>query len=98
MIFSDNVLKTLVECNEIKTDNMVTKMVFDDRINDLMIISNENRLKQIILNFVSNAFKFTKSGSIILEAKYIKEFNRVEVSFEDTGLGIKDEDLHLIFR
>ena len=98
MIFTYNVLKTLIECNEIKSNNIVPKMVFDDRINDLMIISDENRLKQIILNFVSNAFKFTKYGSIFLEAKYVKEFNRVEVSVEDTGLGIKDEDLHLIFR
>ena len=91
--FSNNILETLVECNESKFGNIETKMEIDDAIDNLTIISDENRLKQILLNFVSNAYKFTKSGSIVIRANYYEELNNVKVSIKDTGLGIKDKDI-----
>ena len=96
--FSNNVLKTLVECNESKFGKIETKMEIDDAIDNLIIISDENRLKQILLNFVSNAYKFTKSGSIVIRAKYSEQLNNVKISVEDTGFGIKDKDIPLIFK
>ena len=45
-------------------DYIETSMVIDDNIDILMIISDENRLKRIILNFVLNAYIFTKFGKI----------------------------------
>ena len=87
--FSYNVLKTLVECNESKVNNIETMMIIGENVDDVKIISDENRLKQIILNLVSNSFKFTKSGFIKILAKFNPELNYVEIRVEDSGMGIK---------
>ena len=44
---------------------------YDDSIDSLEVISDEIRLKQILLNLVSNSVKFTKSGSIKITAKCV---------------------------
>ena len=51
--------------------------------------------EKIILNLVSNAFKYTKEGSISIEIKQVKKEIRVSVS--DTGVGIPAEQLDKIF-
>lgn len=61
----------------------------------LIIKSDERRTKQIITNLVSNAVKFTDNGKIAL--KVVKEDRMAEVSVEDTGIGIKEEDMDRLF-
>ena len=73
-------------------------MKIDTEIDNIMIFTDENRLKQILLNLISHAFKFTFYGFIKLTVKYLSDLNAVEISVEDTGIGIKIEDHHLIFR
>lgn len=46
------------------------------------------RIKQIITNLMSNAFKFTNSGKIVLSVTY--ENKMIIISVSDTGIGIKD--------
>ena len=98
MDFSYNVPKTLVECNESKFNNIETMMIIGENVDDVKIISEENRLKQIILNLVSYPFKFTKSGFIKILAKFNPELNFVEIRVEYSGMGIKEDDHHLIFQ
>jgi len=62
----------------------------------LIIKSDERRVKQVIMNLVSNAVKFTDRGEI--EIKVRKEDKRVEVSVTDTGIGIKKEDMKKLFK
>ena len=60
------------------------------------IIADRLKLKQILYNLLGNAIKFTPDkGSVMLEAKKEGEFFKVAV--KDTGIGIKEEELHLIF-
>ncbi|NOY09565.1 MAG: PAS domain S-box protein [Spirochaetes bacterium] len=59
------------------------------------IRGDEVRLGQIIINFLSNAFKFTKKGSITLIARYGK--GKLSISVKDTGIGIRKEDQKIIF-
>ena len=94
--FTFNVLKTLIECNENKVNKIIPSLHIDDKIDEFKIISDENRLKQIILNLVSNAFKFTRNGFIKIEVRCNR--TNVEIIIEDTGIGIKEEDHHLIFQ
>lgn len=57
-------------------------------------------IKQVLNNFVSNAIKFTKSGSIQLKAKQVSIDNKsvvIQFSIKDTGIGIAKEKQELIF-
>ena len=63
---------------------------------ELIIKSDERRTKQVIMNFVSNAVKFTDRGEIAI--KVAKKDGRVEVSVADTGIGIKKENIEKLFR
>lgn len=65
-----------------------------------MIICDDIRLKQILLNLLGNAVKFTRKGhiSFFVECEPTKA-DRVKITFsvKDTGIGIKPGDLPLIF-
>jgi len=60
------------------------------------IISDPARIKQIILNLLSNASKFTDEGHIKVAVKMLDE-NFVSVAVEDTGTGIPPEYLEAVF-
>jgi signal transduction histidine kinase len=62
----------------------------------LIIKSDERRTKQVIMNLVSNAVKFTDRGEI--EIKVRKKDEEVEVSVADTGIGIKKENMKKLFK
>ncbi len=57
------------------------------------------RLKQIAVNLLTNAVKYTKKGSITLNVDVVKKDNicRLIISVKDTGIGIKKENLDKIF-
>jgi signal transduction histidine kinase/ActR/RegA family two-component response regulator len=69
--------------------------------NDLPEVwGDEFRTRQILLNLVSNAVKFTDSGSITVSAKLVTEDDGAEmvhISVKDTGIGISPEDMHVLF-
>jgi signal transduction histidine kinase len=95
--FCFKVLKTLVECNENKCNRVESILDFEEDLYNFVIETDEHRLKQLILNLISNAVKFTQSGSIKLKAKKCKDSGKLVISIKDTGIGIKNEDKHLIF-
>jgi PAS domain S-box-containing protein len=58
------------------------------------------RLNQILINLISNAVKFTHTGSIHIKCSIIKEHNNIcwiQISVSDTGIGIPTEKLTTIF-
>ncbi len=64
------------------------------------LYGDEVRLKQILINLLGNALKFTQSGSITLTMRHEKideSHCRLLVSVSDTGIGIKPNDLQTIF-
>jgi signal transduction histidine kinase len=65
------------------------------------IYGDEDKIRQILINLVSNAVKFTHRGGIAIVAKpYTKHGEPpifAEVCIEDTGIGIKEEDMGKIF-
>jgi signal transduction histidine kinase len=60
-----------------------------------LLAADRLRVRQVLLNLLSNAAKFTKEGSILVKAW--RERNLVLVSVKDTGIGIAPEDQRLIF-
>jgi signal transduction histidine kinase len=77
----------------VKIENVTLNKKVDDGLPD--IISDENKVKQILLNLLSNAAKFTTEGSITLEASL--NDGMMNLSVTDTGIGISDEALERIF-
>lgn len=72
---------------------------YDGECPDLLI-GDPFRLRQIMINLLVNAIKFTDEGSVTLHCSILKQENdRVLISFEvqDTGIGIKKENLSTIF-
>jgi len=64
-------------------------------------MTNEKRLKQILINLLSNAYKFTASGTITLAANiYTSIFaeNFVRFSVIDSGEGLSEEEKKLLFK
>ncbi len=59
------------------------------------IYSDESKLRQIIINLLSNAVKFTSSGGISWITRYEQELLTIEIT--DTGTGISEDELELIF-
>ena len=70
----------------------------DSAVNEL-IVTDALRLQQVLKNFLSNAFKFTASGSVKLSVKCDCRAGREFVIFsvEDTGIGISKEQQERIF-
>jgi two-component system CheB/CheR fusion protein len=64
-------------------------------LKDIYFESDELRLKQILINFVGNAIKFTEKGYI--EIGFRIEENRIEFYVKDTGIGIPEEYHEKIF-
>ncbi len=60
------------------------------------IQSDQGKIKQVILNLLSNAAKFTHEGSIILVAK--QDGSNLRISVSDTGIGISEEAMTRIFK
>ena len=58
------------------------------------IVTDPRRLKQILVNLIGNAVKFTFEGFVKISAKHtrIKGEDGIEISIQDTGLGIKQQD------
>jgi PAS domain S-box-containing protein len=59
------------------------------------IHTDEKRLRQILINLLGNAIKFTKHGKVALKVGYAQE--RIRFQIEDSGVGIAPEELHKIF-
>ena len=66
-----------------------------DNLPELTFTSDKNRLYQVLLNFVTNALKFTSEGSITIDYKI--DGNEVKFSVQDTGMGIEPEKQEAIF-
>jgi len=69
---------------------------------DIPVVKADNtRIRQVLLNFISNAAKFTDEGSITIKAQIQASPQRgkeILVTIVDTGLGIADEDRYKLFQ
>jgi CheY-like chemotaxis protein len=74
--------------------NVKLERELDDTIG--IIFSDQDKIKQIVLNLLSNAAKFTHEGRILLSVQKQKE-DHVKISVTDSGIGISEEALGRIF-
>jgi len=61
------------------------------------LVGDEKRIEQVVVNLLSNAFKFTQQGSVILRANVNHADNTWAITVSDTGIGIPPHAKDLIF-
>lgn len=91
-------LKDLKNMFSLKADNRGLDLIIDwDKDVPRYICSDEVKLNQILINLISNAIKFTSSGTVSLKVSRNSDTNlRFEV--KDTGAGIPPEEIGLLFK
>ncbi|MCK4480498.1 MAG: HAMP domain-containing histidine kinase, partial [Candidatus Lokiarchaeota archaeon] len=70
--------------------------LFMDTPENLIIYNDKKRIKQILLNLIGNAVKFTDKGKITIKIRLLKR--EIAISVKDTGPGIQKEELNKLFK
>lgn len=80
--------------------NLVFNINVDENTPD-SLYGDDLKIKQIILNLLTNAVKYTHKGSVTLDVGYSKSENdneiMLDISVSDTGIGIKEEEMSSLF-
>lgn len=95
-LFIDLVDMIQVRLNE---KNLALNVNIDETLPSVLF-GDVKRLNQVILNILTNAAKYTEKGSVTLSAhaEFINESElQLKISVEDTGIGIRKEDLQYLF-
>lgn len=95
--FSYRILKTLLKAYK-KINYIRPILEIDENINDLNISTDPLRLKQVLLNLLSNSVKFTQTGYIKIKATLDITEMILMISVIDTGSGMKQEELNKLFK
>ena len=79
---------------------LIFDLIIEDRVPQT-IISDESKIRQILINLIGNAVKFTKQGRIrcIVDATYFENDDwNLTFQVEDSGIGITAEDIQTLFQ
>jgi signal transduction histidine kinase/putative methionine-R-sulfoxide reductase with GAF domain len=93
-----NIASLLDQCANLAAPLLKANVRLEKQIDETIgvIFSDQDKIKQIVLNLLSNAAKFTHEGSILLAVQKVNE-NFLTVCVTDTGIGISEEALARIF-
>jgi len=95
-IFLNSFLRQITELFQMRAQEKELHFSFETTSRlPTVIMGDETRLRQIFINLLSNAFKFTQQGQITLQIGYQQD--QLLLKVEDTGIGIKPEELPKIF-
>jgi signal transduction histidine kinase/DNA-binding response OmpR family regulator len=77
--------------------NQALTLTFDVQPDLPPMFSDENKVSQILRNFISNALKYTERGEIIVSARATPKRDAIEFAVADTGIGIPEADIDRVF-
>lgn len=80
---------------KISAKNLLFNVEYPQKVAELTLNSDLDKILQILTNFLNNAIKFTDEGRIELYAR--AEYNGISISVKDTGIGIDKEYMNKIF-
>jgi PAS domain S-box-containing protein len=96
----NEVVRSVYNMQELKAEESGLTFKADPIPVKTQLMGDPYRLKQVLLNLLNNAIKFTEKGSITLSSRIIEETPSqvtIEFSVNDTGVGIAKEDLDKVF-
>jgi signal transduction histidine kinase/DNA-binding response OmpR family regulator len=97
----DEILNEVYTLHKNSAEKKGIELIINNKTNkNLTLLGDPIRLKQILINLITNAIKFTNQGQIILavSCEETPEQNyQLHIEVSDTGIGISKENLHLIF-
>jgi signal transduction histidine kinase len=62
-----------------------------------MVLADSQRIRQVVINMVSNALKFTEKGGVTIQCALLDRYDMLRISVSDTGIGISPAALDYIF-
>ncbi len=90
-IFIQSIISEFITMAEEKN----IKIIFNPAKEGLQVFGDKDKIRQVFVNLLQNAIKYTDEGSI--EILLDEEKKLVNISVKDTGIGIPEEDLNRIF-
>ena len=94
------VIHECIELFEIQVSHKDIDLKFDsqEEVKIPAIVSDRNRYKQVLLNLISNAIKFTFKGKVKIELRYNEARDYLKTKVRDTGIGISEEEMPKLFK
>ncbi|MEI6264889.1 MAG: ATP-binding protein [Sphingobacteriia bacterium] len=99
----NTIIKNVIEISSPRIgalEKNIELSVWIDPIIESEIIADESRIKQVLINLVGNAIKFTEEGSIKIEVNSIsvdESLQELQFSISDTGIGISEKNIKQLF-
>lgn len=97
-----SLLSDLSDCFNFVLKEKSLTLVIEDQISDVVHFNGDlQKIKQILLNLIGNAVKFSGSGEIRIKAEFLNQTNNyanVRLSVQDQGIGIPSDKLGLLFK
>lgn len=93
---SNTIQKTIDELNALAEIKNVSIEYNSSEAGDVSVFGDEERLKQVLVNLIDNAIKYTSKNGYVKISLDVKE-KEVIVNIEDNGIGIPKKDLPRIF-
>ncbi len=90
-----HLIRGVYDFYKIRAEEKNLEFIFESDKEEIVIKGDEEKLKQVFVNIIDNAIKYTDKGFIKINIK--EKDNEVLVSVQDTGRGISKEDLEKIF-
>lgn len=91
-------LTEILETTRFRLKNDMVDLLFDESIPGCCIWVDRQRIAQVLINFLTNAIKFTEQGSIRMGYRLIDNDTKLYFYVKDTGMGIEPEKQKEIFK
>lgn len=99
--YADTDINELMEdiCRQMKQKGKSdeVRIGFDQRLPKCIINTDRNRVMQVLINFITNAIKFTSKGEILFGYRVEDKEHQICFYVKDTGIGIPEDQIHNIF-
>ncbi len=92
-------LKSIQDMFQLRAESKHIQLLFEvDTSVPRYVNGDEAKLRQVLVNLISNAVKFTHQGGVALRSRYDHAAQRILFEVEDTGEGIAEQDMEKLFR